>query len=177
MRGLLAGLALALAMPALPGTAAESVNLILNWTPTADHSPFYYAKSQGWTFELMELSEGEAGGARHAMAAIRGEGCWQALGYENGVHQVKRVPATETQGRIHTSACTVVVLPEPEEGSVEVPTSEVVEELYCASSGPGGQNVNKVATAVRLTHPPTGDKIPVIMIPVPPFRVIMRRVS
>ena len=118
-----------------------------------------FAKARGWQFELLEVSEGEAGGVRHAQVGVRGEGCWQALGYESGVHQVKRVPATETQGRIHTSACTVAVLPEPEEGAAEVAPGEVVEELYCASSGPGGQNVNKVATAVRLTHAETGIEV------------------
>lgn len=118
-----------------------------------------YAKARGWQFELMEVSEGEPGGVRHAQVGVRGDGCWQALGYESGVHQVKRVPATETQGRIHTSACTVAVLPEPEEGAAEVAPSEVVEELYCAASGPGGQNVNKVATAVRLTHAQTGIEV------------------
>lgn len=116
-----------------------------------------YAQKRGWTFELMEASaEGNAGGLRNAVAGVRGEGVWAELASEAGVHSVKRVPATETQGRIHTSTATVAVLPEPEAVDVKIDWANDVEENVTTSQGPGGQNVNKVATAVQLHHKPSG---------------------
>jgi peptide chain release factor 1 len=117
-----------------------------------------YAETKGWTFETVSFSGGEVGGLRHAIASIKGPGVWQCLGYEGGVHCVKRVPATETQGRIHTSTATVAVLPEPEKLQVQIPDSEV-ETHVTTAQGPGGQNVNKVATAVHMVHKPTGIEV------------------
>jgi peptide chain release factor 1 len=90
---------------------------------------------------------------------IRGEGVWSELSFEAGVHSVKRVPATEAQGRIHTSTATVAVLPEPEEVEVKIDWAKDVQEDVTTSQGPGGQNVNKVATAVKLLHRPTGIEV------------------
>lgn len=117
-----------------------------------------YATKRGWSLELLEYSEGEAGGLRNVLANVRGPGVWQRLGYEGGVHCVKRVPATETQGRIHTSTCTVAVLPEPEKVDLVIPDSDVKMDITTAQ-GPGGQNVNKVATAVKMVHIPTGIEV------------------
>jgi peptide chain release factor 1 len=114
-----------------------------------------YAESRGWSFEEFETSPGDHGGVKNAIAGISGDGVWSQLGYEGGTHQVKRVPATEAQGRVHTSTATVAVLPEPEEVEVQLDPNDV-KEIMTTAQGPGGQNVNKVATCVHLIHLPTG---------------------
>ena len=114
-----------------------------------------YAALQGWRFEVDDQSEGEAGGVKEATASISGEGVFGRLKFESGVHRVQRVPATEAQGRIHTSAATVAVLPEPEDVEVEVNDADIRIDTY-RSSGAGGQHVNKTDSAVRITHTPTG---------------------
>lgn len=111
-----------------------------------------------WKFEVLDMAAGDVGGVRHAVVSVSGTGVWQGLGYESGVHCVKRVPATETQGRIHTSTCTVAVLPEPEEVQLNIPDEDVDIHVTTAQ-GPGGQNVNKVATAVHMIHKPTGIEV------------------
>ena len=116
------------------------------------------AERQGWAFEMMDASPSEMGGFRYAVCTITGEGVWTQLAHEAGVHCVKRVPATETQGRVHTSTATVAVLPEPEAVEVTIDPADVVEHVTTAQ-GPGGQNVNKVATAVHLIHKPTGIEV------------------
>jgi peptide chain release factor 1 len=110
-----------------------------------------YAHIRGWKLE-------EMGSSNTIMFGISGEGVWTNLAFESGTHQVNRVPATETQGRIHTSTATVAVLPEPEEVEVDLDPSDVKESIT-TSTGPGGQNVNKVATAVHLIHEPTGVEV------------------
>lgn len=114
-----------------------------------------YADDQRWKIEQMDFSPSEKGGLREVIFSIKGPGAWAALGYEGGGHRVQRVPETEAQGRIHTSAATVAVLPEPEELDVELNPQDVIEHVS-RSSGPGGQNVNKVNSAIRLEHVPTG---------------------
>ncbi|TVP55098.1 MAG: peptide chain release factor 1 [Gemmatimonadales bacterium] len=114
-----------------------------------------FAESQRWTVELIDLSEGIPGSVREAVVTVRGDGAYGALRFESGVHRVQRVPETESQGRIHTSAATVAVLPEAEEVEVSIDPSELRIDVF-RSSGPGGQSVNTTDSAVRITHLPTG---------------------
>lgn len=119
-----------------------------------------YAGARGWGVEELDMTtDPSLGGIKHAVINFKGEGVWQQLSFESGVHSVKRVPETETQGRVHTSTCTVAVLPEPEEVEVNIDWSSDVEEHITTAQGPGGQNVNKVATAVHLIHTPTGVEV------------------
>jgi peptide chain release factor 1 len=116
-----------------------------------------YAGAKGWTVDTLDMTaEPGVGGVRNCVLNMRGAGVWLAMNFEAGVHSVKRVPATEAQGRVHTSTATVAVLPEPEEIDVKVDWAADVEEFATTSQGPGGQNVNKVATAVQIKHKPTG---------------------
>jgi peptide chain release factor 1 len=114
-----------------------------------------YADSRRWKVEQLDFSASEKNGFREVIFSVKGPGVWSELGYEGGGHRVQRVPETESQGRIHTSAATVAVLPEPEEIDIQIPPEDVVEHVSRAS-GPGGQNVNKVSSAIKLEHIPTG---------------------
>ena len=114
-----------------------------------------YAALRGWRFETMEVSDTGLGGVKEAIANITGRGVFARLKFESGVHRVQRVPATEAQGRIHTSAATVAVLPEAEEVDVHIDEKDLRIDVF-RSSGPGGQSVNTTDSAVRITHLPTG---------------------
>ena len=151
----------------LPRDAADERSAILEVRPAAggDEAGLFaaelfrayqrYAESRGWRFEVLDYDESALGGIKGATAEIAGRGVFARLKFESGVHRVQRVPATETQGRIHTSTVTVAVLPEAEEVDVQVNEADLRIDTYRAS-GAGGQHVNKTDSAVRITHLPTG---------------------
>jgi peptide chain release factor 1 len=114
-----------------------------------------YAEVRGWQVEMMSTSQASAGGIKEVIALIHGRGAFSRLKYESGVHRVQRVPTTESQGRIHTSAVTVAVLPEADDVEIDIDPKELRVDVY-RSSGPGGQSVNTTDSAVRVTHVPTG---------------------
>lgn len=135
-----------------PGTGGDEAALF-----AADLLRMYqkYAEQQGWRFEILEQATSELGGIREVTAHVQGEGVFARLKYESGVHRVQRVPETEAQGRIHTSAATVAVLPEAEAVELDIPATDIRIDTMRAS-GAGGQHVNTTDSAVRITHLPTG---------------------
>jgi peptide chain release factor 1 len=135
-----------------PGTGGEEAALF-----AGDLLRMYqrYAERKGWKFTILEQSETELGGIKEVVASVQGEGVFARLKYESGVHRVQRVPATESGGRIHTSAATVAVLPEAEEVDIDIPAGDIRIDTMRAS-GAGGQHVNTTDSAVRITHVPTG---------------------
>jgi peptide chain release factor 1 len=115
----------------------------------------HFCESKRWKVEVLEMNPTELGGFKEIILGIEGEGCYRELQYESGGHRVQRVPETEAKGRIHTSAATVAVMPEPEDVEVDLKRDDYREDIFCAS-GPGGQHVNKTSSAIRLTHLETG---------------------
>ncbi|PLX81585.1 MAG: peptide chain release factor 1 [Desulfuromonas sp.] len=134
------------------GTGGEEASLF-----SADLFRMYsrYAERQGWKVEMLSLSESDSGGFKEVIAEVSGDRVYSRLKFESGTHRVQRVPETEAQGRIHTSACTVAVLPEAEDVDIDINPSDLRIDLFRAS-GAGGQHVNKTESAVRITHVPTG---------------------
>jgi len=111
----------------------------------------HHAETKHWKVEILDMSATELGGFKEIILGFEGEGVYRELQYESGGHRVQRVPETETKGRIHTSAATVAVLPEPEDVEIDIKPEDFRKDIFCAS-GPGGQHVNKTASAIRLTH-------------------------
>jgi len=135
-----------------PGTGGDEASLFVR-----DLCNMYtrYAEKHKWKVEMLAFSASEMGGMKECVMNIKGSGVWADLGYEGGGHRVQRVPETETQGRVHTSAATVAVLPEPEDVDIQIDPADVLEHVSRAG-GPGGQSVNKINSAIKLEHVPTG---------------------
>ena len=167
LRARLPGLRHEIRLAMLPRDEADERSAILELRPAAggDEAALFagelfgayrrYSEGRGWRFEVLEYDESELGGLREGIASITGRSVFARLKYESGVHRVQRVPATENQGRIHTSTVTVAVLPEAEEVDVTVNETDLRIDVYRAS-GAGGQHVNKTESAVRITHMPSG---------------------